>query len=147
MSVVIVAVDGTKACDRAAVAAAGMFPECEIVVTTVVARAGPAGSSPPSDRTAVWAATHQIATDVARGVVRRACEAVGSRARPVVLDGEPVTELCALAEREQAAALVVGSVGGHALDMLRGPSVGAELIDAAPCAVVDLGHHVPSHRE
>lgn len=138
MSVVIVAVDGTEACHRAALAAPVVFPDSSFVVATVVDRPGPLGI-PGSERAAVWAATRSIAMDSARRVAMDESAAIGDRARPVVLSGEPVGELCGLARQLRASAMIVGSVGGRAMQAIRGLSVGTELLRQAPCAVVDLG--------
>lgn len=67
MSVVIVAVDGSEACHRAALAAAVVFPNSTFVVAAVVERPAPVGA-PTSDRAVVWKATWTIAMDMARRV-------------------------------------------------------------------------------
>lgn len=138
MTVVVVAVDGTAACHRAALAAPVVFPDSRFVVATVVDRPGPIGI-PGSERAAVWEATRSIALDSARRVAEEESDAIGPRASPLVLSGEPVGELCALARRVGASAVVVGSIGGRAMQGLRGPCVGTDLLERAPCAVIDLG--------
>lgn len=137
MSVVIVAVDGTEAADRAAAVAHDLFPRSELIVATVVR---PVPTGPPSSESAiVRRATRLLGLDLAGALVRRLGSVLGDRARVLVLTGEPVEALCALARQEHAAAIVVGAVGGHRLDPLLGPSVGSALVAHAPCAIVELG--------
>ena len=137
MSTVILATNDSTACRRAVERSGALFDGSEIVVAMVV-RDGPADPG-TSDVAAVRAATHCIAVDAATRVLADTCAALGPRARGVILTGEPVSALCGLARAEEAAAIVVGSLGPGALGSALGASIGADLHRDAPCSVVELG--------
>ena len=138
---VIVATNGSSASRRAVRRARTLFPGSEVVVAMVV-RDGPTVPV-TNDVAAVRAATHHLALDTAAEELEGACRALGSRARALVLMGEPVSALIELARAERADAIVVGSLGPGALGSVLGGSVGADLQRDAPCSVLELG--TPDH--
>lgn len=137
MSIVIVATNGSPACERAVDRVGGLFPGSDVVVAMVV-REGPTRVG-AGDVAAVRSATHHIALSAATDVLTGARARLGPRARALVLTGEPVTALCRLARSEHADAIVVGSLGPGPLGAALGASVGAELQRDAPCSVIELG--------
>lgn len=141
MGTVIVATNGSSACRRAVRRAGALFPGSEVVVAMVVRDGPPVPAA--TDVAAVRAATHHLALDTATEELEAACRALGSRARGLVLTGEPVSALVELARTERADAIVVGSLGPGALGSALAGSVGADLQRDAPCSVVELG--TPDH--
>lgn len=137
MSVVVVATNGSPACRRAVERAAELFETSELVVAMVVPT-GPVRCD-GSDIAVVRVAANQIAVDSAAQTVAESCEGLGTRARPVVLGGDPSTALCAMARAEGAEAIVVGSLGSGPLAAALCGSIGAELLERAPCSVIELG--------
>lgn len=62
--------------------------------------------------------------------------ALGGKAREVVTTGRPVDEISALASRENADLLVIGTHGGGAVERALLGSVAHELVEEAPCSVL-----------
>lgn len=145
MSVVVVATNGSEACRRAVGRTAALFDAPTVFVATVVPGAVPAGiagerseATDPIRNRDVRGIADVLAVDAARAVLADACRALGADARPILLSGDPVDALVVAVRTVRASALVVGSLG-RTLTGVLGTSVGAALVRAAPCSVVELG--------
>lgn len=142
MTTVIVAVDGSDACDRAAAAAARLFADCDLIVASVVP---PWPDPATSDSAGVRHACQRIALDVAKSATARARDAVGGAGRIEILEGEPIEMLTALVVTEDADVLVLGRIRSGPVRSLLGSSIGSELARIAPCTVLALGEDEELH--
>lgn len=126
MRTVVVATSGSAACRRAVAELPAVFGGADLLVATAVPGA--------DEEDGVRAALDAIAIDAARSLLARTCADLGPGTRAVLVRGDPVDGLCAVARDAGAQVIVVGSLGGGL-----GGGVGAALLRQAPCAVVELG--------
>lgn len=68
----------------------------------------------------------------------------GVQARPLVVNGDAASEICAVAERERAALVVVGAHSGRFRRADALGEVSAEVVRGAPCPVVVVSGGVRS---
>ena len=81
--------------------------------------------------------------DAARAGAAEACEhaaasaaAAGLEARTLVLNGDAAAEICAVAEREHAALIVIGAHSGRVLPRGSLGAVSDDVVRHAPCPVL-----------
>lgn len=139
---VVVATNGSRACRQATVRAARLFRNARLLAAIVlpegVPRVNDADLAAMLDASPVRRARADAHLHAAAETMANVCEVLGPGSRAVVLDGDPAEALVGLAKREQADAIVVGSLNNaRARTLVR--TMADDLVAGAPCPVIELG--------